>query len=240
MRNKETPFMTIAAIVSIMLAIVFAVSLPAQAQVTGDSRNVTEPTFPPVCTVLTAQQSSNSINESLLDTSRLQSAINACPVGQAVELSASGSNNAFLIQPITLNAGVSLILDTEVVVFGSVNSADYPQLSGTDWWTPLITVAPNTAPNPGSSIMGYGIIDARGDQLSAHPRLLYLGDYVNNLGADNFTAYKITLQNGAKFHLSGIGNDMTVWGIKITADAGSPVNTDGFDPSASTNVTIIN
>ena len=137
----------------LLLAVIGAATLTAVAQtpVTGDSRTVTEPTFPPVCTILTAQQTANSINESATDTARVQAAINACPVGQSVEFSASGADNAFLIQPITLNAGVGMIVDAEVTIFGSVNSADYPNLSGTDWWTPLITVAPNTAPAPGSA-----------------------------------------------------------------------------------------
>jgi polygalacturonase len=89
--------------------------------------------------------------------------------------------------------------------------------------------------------MGYGIIDgqgagwwARGDP---RPRLVQLGSVWTNSSADNFTAYKITLQNSPKMHLYGRGNNVTVWGIKVTAPNHSP-NTDGVDPSASTNWTI--
>src|SRR5262249_9297794 len=117
--------------------------------ITGDSRTVAEPSFPLPCAVLTAQQSASSLNQSLFDTSRLQSAINGCPVGQAVELSGSGSINAFLTQPITLKAGVTLLLDPEVTLFGSTNYSDYNCTA--DLCTPLIDVAANTTLNPGSA-----------------------------------------------------------------------------------------
>src|SRR5262249_35591622 len=97
----------------------FTLPLSLYAQVTGDLRTVTEPVFPPVCSVLTAQQTAGSLNENAPDTSRIQTALNNCPVGRAVELQASGSLNAFLIQPITIKAGVTLIVDAEVIVFAS-------------------------------------------------------------------------------------------------------------------------
>lgn len=217
---------------------------PAQSNygVTGDSRTVTEPSFPStMCAVLLAQQSATALNQTLFDTARIQNAINACPVGQAVELSASGSNNAYLTQPITLNAGVTLLIDAEVTLFGSTNQSDYNCDPTTNWCTPLITVATNAAPNPGSAIMGYGIIDGQGSGWwpvgDPRPRLVQLGTHATNTSADGFTAYKITLQNSAKMTLMGIGNNVTVWGVKISNPDNSP-NTDGIDPSASTNWTI--
>src|SRR5262245_27978848 len=116
----------VAAKACLLLAVFFALPLSLHAQVTGDSRTVTEPAFPPVCTVLSAQQTAGSLNENAPDTSRIQTAINSCPSGQAVDLEASGSSNAFLIQPITIKAGVTLIVDADVIVFASINPADYP------------------------------------------------------------------------------------------------------------------
>src|SRR5690348_21463 len=207
-----------------------------------DSRNVTEPSFPPACAVLTANQVAGSLDEGSFDTARIQSALNACPAGQAVELAAQGSSNAFLIQPITIPSGVTLLVDAEVTVFTSLNRADYPcpGTSSSDC-TPIITVAPGS----GSGIMGYGIIDGRGGEkligesvswwtqtpLDPRPRMIQL------VHADNFTLYKITLQNSPKFHVFGTGNYLTVWDVKITAPTTSP-NTDGIDPSGSHDATI--
>src|SRR5258708_15035345 len=144
-----------------LLVIFFALPVSLQAQVTGDSRTVNEPVFPTVCTVLTAQQTAGSLNENAPDTSRIQTAINNCPVGQAVELEASGPVNAFLIQPITIKAGVTLIVDAEAIVFASINPADY-SCTKTNWRTAGITAATNSGSSPGSPLMGYGIITGRG------------------------------------------------------------------------------
>jgi polygalacturonase len=211
------------------------------AGVTGDSRTVTEPTFPPVGTTLLAQQSASSLNQSLFDTTRLQNAINACRAGQAVELSASGSNNAFLTQPIVLKAGVTLLIDAEITLFGSNNLSDY-HCTDTSC-THLIQVAANTGA-PGSGIMGYGIIDGQGSfcwDINASggqcPRMIFVGDPNTHASSDNFTLYKTTLQNSTKFHLYAISNGLTVWGAKIST-SGAGTNTDGIDPSASSNITI--
>jgi polygalacturonase/uncharacterized membrane protein len=211
------------------------------AGITGDSRTVTEPTFPPVCTTLLAQQTASSLSQTTFDTTRLQNAINSCAVGQAVELSPSGTKNAFLTQPIVLKAGVTLLIDAEVTLFGSNNLSDY---NCTDTaCTHLIQVAANTA-MPGSGIMGYGVIDGQGSfcwDINASggqcPRMIYVGDPNTHASSDNFTLYKTTLQNSTKFHLYAISNGLTVWGAKIST-SGAGTNTDGIDPSASSNITI--
>jgi hypothetical protein len=209
-----------------------------------DSRTVTEPSFPPSCAVLAANQVGGSLDETNFDTVRIQEALNSCPAGQAVELQAQRGNNAFLIQPITVPSGVTLLVDAEVTVFTSLNRADYPcPSSSSSDCTPLITVATGS----GSGIMGYGVIDGRGGQtlngetvswwtqtpLDPRPRMIQL------VNADNFTLYKITLQNSPKFHVFGTGNFLTVWDVKITAPTTSP-NTDGIDPSGSHDITITN
>ena len=221
------------------------------AGVTGDPRTVLEPTYPPVCTVLTALQSVSSPVETSPDTARVQAALNACPPGQAVEFSSAGTKNAFIIQPITLPSGVTMILDPDVTIMASILYADYACNNAASWCTSVITVAPTSDPAPGSGIMGLGVIDGRGgvkltDKTTsfwgtgsnARPRLIYLGPSTS-ARADNFTLYKVTLVNPAKFHVSGIGNNLTVWGIKITTPPDSP-NTDGVDPSSSKNITITN
>jgi polygalacturonase len=223
--------------------------------VTGDSRTVVEPHYPPVCSTLSAQQVDSSLQESMPDTARVQAALNACAPGQAVEFSSSDAYNAFIIAPITLPPGVTMLVDPDVTVFGSINYSDYSCSTSTGWCTPLINVLPNTDPAPGSGIMGLGVIDGRGGApltdkgmswwatlgtgTDARPRLIFLGDNSTHAPADNFTLYKITLRNSPKFHVSGVGNNLTVWGIRIYAPPDSP-NTDGVDPSGSKNITITN
>lgn len=224
--------------------IALLVILPASLVHAQDSRTVTEPSFPPACSVLTANQIAGSLNEASFDTARMQTALNGCPAGKAVELAVQGNNNAFLIQPINIPSGVTLLVDAGVTVFTSLNRADYPcPSSSSSDCTPIITVLPGG----GSGIMGHGIIDGRGGQnlngetvswwtqtpLDPRPRMIQL------VNADNFILYKITLQNSPKFHVFGTGNFLTVWDVKITAPTTSP-NTDGIDPSGSHDITIAN
>src|SRR5271154_6276198 len=111
----------------------FAVVLAVAAQ-GQDTRTVNEPAFPASCSTLQAQQaivSGEPASETTFDTARLQAALNSCAAGQAVELQTSGTNNAFLIQPITIPTGVTLLVDGGVTVFASRNPADY-QVSGAE------------------------------------------------------------------------------------------------------------
>jgi hypothetical protein len=167
--------------------------------------------------------------------------------------SADGTANAFIIQPITLAAGVTMLVDPEVTIFGSIRSSDYSCSASASWCTALIDVAANTYPATGSAIMGLGVVDGRGGvplldtgktwwslgSNELRPRLVFLGNHSTGAHADNFTMYKITLKNSPKFHFSGTGNDLTIWGVKVFAPPDSP-NTDGLDPSGSQNITITN
>jgi polygalacturonase len=205
--------------------------------VTGDQRNSSEPRFPSACTVLVAQQSSINLDQTLFDTAILQSAIDACPAGEAVELASSADFDAYLTQPIVLRAGVTLLIDVDVTLFGSSDPADYA-CGGS--CRPLIQISPNTAPNLPSAIMGYGIIDGQGAFFwgtSPRPRVISLGSPSAGSSSDNFSLYKVTIQNAPEFAVSGMSNGLTVWGVKIRNPGDSP-NTDGIDPSASTNITI--
>ena len=111
-----------------------------------DTRTVSEPTFPPTCAVLHAPLHSTSDGPrvrpsqdeqnagSSAETQSLQAALNSsiCQPGQAVEL-ALGSDpsfQAFLLEPITLPEGISLIIDGGVTVFGSRDPAVYQDESG--------------------------------------------------------------------------------------------------------------
>lgn len=148
-----------------------------------DTRNVTEPKVPPVCTVLTARYAaSQGILESAADsacakdsaacdTARIQAALDSCSEKSAgkqvaVELKTSGAKNAFLLQPVQLRENVALLLDQNVTDFASINPRDYdliPGACGTMGKTargckPLLTI--DHAKH--ISIIGPGTIDGRG------------------------------------------------------------------------------
>ena len=228
-----------------------------------DSRTVVEPTFPATCTTLPAQLSiaaGEPSSETSFDTGRIQNALNACAAGQAVELVASGTNVAFLIQPLTIPTGVTLLVDGGITVFASRNPADY-QIAGKETCgtvgtagngcNPILNVNGN-ATSSGSGIMGYGVIDGRGED-----KLLVNGaastsswwDVANAAQtaggaqnnpillavshANNFTLYKITFRNSPMFHVKWQSADgFTAWGVKV-ATPYTARNSDGIDPSGS-------
>ena len=245
--------------------IVNALCLASMAQ---DTRIVTEPVFPPVCAQLTARLTADAVglppeSETLLDTGAIQNALDACPTGAAVELLPDGSSNAFLIAPIRIPPGVTLLVDAGVTVFGSRNPRDYDANSRQSCGTidaagggclPLITADRAD----GAGIMGYGTIDGRGHmpmlvsptgspmtwwdlaRAAVSPLTQNCPRLIQVLNTDNFTLYKITLKNSPNFHVAmGSDTNFTAWGIKIITPYDAR-NTDGLDPGHSTNVTITN
>ena len=218
-----------------------------------------------MCTVLTARLSAPQgvlpeSSEATLDTARIQSAIDGCGAGRAVALKSAGANNIFLSGPFQLKPGVTLLVDAGVALFASRNPRDYDLTLGScgvvsergergRGCKPFI----QADHAPGSGIMGDGAIDGRGgarllgqnvtwwdlahaakvmDQAQAVPRMLAVRQ------SDDFTLYRITLRNSPNFHV-GVDqtNGFTAWAVKIQTPK-TARNTDGIDPSSSTNVTI--
>ncbi len=173
----------------VLLGNVFAVRGQAPAVATGDSRTVTEPSFPAICSTLTA--SLTSVNDDIPasvdatttnpDGSRIQAALTGCAgTNQAVRLTTDGAtHNAFLTGPLTMPSGVTLLVDPGVVVYFSRNVQDYDLVPGTHTCgtvnsasatsscQPLINI--NNVSNVG--IMGFGKLDGRGGDtlLNAFP-----------------------------------------------------------------------
>ena len=252
------------ALVGVVFGVVFGTGT-AQTLATGDSRTVTEPVFPPVCATLDSQMaivSGAPASETAFDTARIQAALTACASGYAVELAVSGTNDAFLIQPINIPNGVSLIVDGGVTVFASRNPADYQsthtEVCGTygasgNGCNNLISFN-NGGTNSGSGIYGYGVIDGRGGSTmlggaNAGESWWTNADKAGTAGENqdnvvmmsvgkstNFTLYKITLRNSPMFHFVWSGTGLTAWDVKI-ATPFTAHNTDGIDPSGS-NVTV--
>ena len=203
------------------------VSPAAVTYATGDSRTVTQPTYPAVCQVLTAQfntsQRSSPPAAASDDTTRLQSALTACAgTGQSVELAPAGTANAFYSSQLNVS-GEGLVIDAGVTLEG--NDA-YSSKSN------LVSITGNNA-----FIMGPGIVDGRGDlttHITGTPRIVQ----VTNV--NNFIAYNVTLQQAAhpNLYIQG-GNGATVWGVTILTPA-TRANADGIDLDSLTNATVTN
>ena len=190
----------------------------------------------------------NSTN-STAEAAAIQTALGGCTSGQAVELAVSGSNNGLVINPITIPAGISLIVDGGVTVFGTREPDKY-QASGTTQVCGVLgttnggCVGLITFDGNNSGIYGYGIISGRaGDTITQGANTGHNWWYLtatqgtsvpNNPGlivvpnGNNAILYKITLRDSAWYNIQWKGNGLTVWGVKIQG----PWNigdTDGMD-----------
>ena len=222
--------------------------LPLAAALAQDSRTVTEPRIPAACVSLDPQ----AADETKPDSARIQSALDHCGAGKAVELKAG----VYYSGPIQLRTGVTLLIGEGATLNASRNPREYdlqPGSCGTVTKTghgckPFIS-ASNVQH---ASIMGGGVIDGRGgaklegqnvtwwdlaqeakvkNENQSCPRILIASH------ADDFTLYRITLKNSPNFHVSYSGNGFTAWGVIIDSPKESR-NTDGIDPANATNVTI--
>ena len=237
--------------------------LPARFLVAQDSRTITEPVLPPVCSSLDAEiavkgHSLSETDETKLDTARIQHAIDACGNGKGVLLRARGSDNAFLSGPLELREGVTLIVDKGATLFASRDPAVYEKTPGScglvndsgSGCKPLISAQHVS----GAGVMGDGVIDGRGGEKLLGKDITWwdLAEQARKGGrqqvprlivadaADNFTVYRITLKNSPNFHIVyNHGDGFTVWGLKIDTPKRGARNTDGVDPGAgSKNITI--
>lgn len=143
---------------SLLFGGIFAATAFAQ-----DTRTVTEPKIPSSCAVLHAEKFAYTEKlsdwyEKTTDTARIQTALDHCKPGHAVQLaeSATGSN-AFLSGSLELREGVTLLIDKGVTLFASRDPKDFdsepngttPLLCGT--WKPDVSRAYVTAKDPNAA-----------------------------------------------------------------------------------------
>ncbi|MEO8621947.1 MAG: pectinesterase family protein [bacterium] len=248
------------------LGLTLALTLPiADSAGAQDRRTVTEPVVPSACTTLTAtliavgDSTIAEADERKLDTDRIQNALDHCASGKAVVLApGSGDHTAFLIGPIKLRAGVTLVIGTRALLLASRDPRLYDIDAGRCGTVdkkghaclPLISADRVT----GAGVMGPGTLEGRGwakllgkdvswwdlaqqakvEKLNQScPRLMQL------TRADDFTLYRITIRNSPNFHVVfDRGNGFTAWGVVINTPDPRARNTDGIDPASATNVTI--
>ncbi len=237
-----------------------------------DLRNVTEPVIPPACATLNSQLSVEEgklreDEERMLDTARIQKALDTCTPSHSVELKATGGHNAFLSGPLDLRKGVSLVVDAGVTLFASRDPRAFditpditPGVCGTVSKGGARGCRPLISGNQveGAGVLGrgagnqMGTIDGRGGEKLLGANVTWwdlaeqarAGGIQNNFRllvlnrCDNFTLYGVRLKNSPNFHVSySNGNGFTVWGVIIDAPKNAR-NSDGIDPANSTNVTI--
>ena len=171
----------------VVLALVTAGTASLRAQ---DLRNVQEPVFPATCAVVHAPLRSTGDGpwiapevatqdaESAAETKAIKDGLQQCaegPSGQALELALGRDSdyNAFLLDPVTLPEGVSLIIDGGVTVFASRDPRNFQDSTTTvpcGTYGPLNPYGVNVGCVPfltlaaESGIYGYGIIDAQGNK----------------------------------------------------------------------------
>ncbi|HJP72813.1 MAG TPA: glycosyl hydrolase family 28 protein [Pseudonocardiaceae bacterium] len=239
---------------------------------TGDSRTVSQPTVPGVCAPITSglaapgnRKFSSGQESAPPDTARITAALSKCAgSGKAVELKANGGDTAFLSGPLTINAGETLLVDSGVTLYASLNAKQY-QVSGKPTCgtvasseggcRPFLTVSGANAAVMGTSVAGsQGRIDGRGDltiyggseswwQLAQDAKAQNKQQNDPRLlvaSGNNFVLYDIDLLNSPNFHVVfQNATGFTAWGVRIKTPA-SARNTDGIDPSGATDVTIAN
>lgn len=262
-----------AAAAALVVGVLTAGSAQAASVATGDSRSVGQPSLPSVCQTLTAnlatsnEQFSSSAEASPPDTSRIQSALNACKgTNKSVELTNNGGDNAFLSAPLTVPGGVYLVINAGTTLYATRVAGQYQSGSSDKCGTiassdngcnPFITVSGGNSGIEGirNSSGSQGTIDGRGGQTMWGTSTTWwqLGTTAGNegkkqnnprlvyfSGANNATLYNINLINGAFFHVTyKSGSGFTAWGVRIKTPA-TARNTDGIDPDAASNVTIEN
>lgn len=207
-------------------------SPPAATSVaTGDTRTVTEPGFPAVCTQLTAAiadvsgdiPASVDANNSNPDGARIQAALNACTSGQAVELSAGNAgNDAFLTGPLVMPSNVTLLIDPGVTMYGSRNAQDYDSTAGTHTCGTVSSASATSSCKPlilingvsNVGIMGYGKINGRGGDvvLNAFPSS-YAGQ--TWWGLANIANSGGNQQNPRMIQLGGNATNITMYKITL-------------------------
>ena len=171
------------------LAVASTANSQAPAVATGDSRTVTEPSFPAICATLTATLTSVSddiptsvdATTTNIDGARIQAALTSCAgTSQAVRLSTDGAtHNAYLTGPLNMPSGVTLLVDPGVVVYFSRNVQDYDLVAGTHTCGTVNSASATSSCLPlinitgvsNVGIMGFGKLDGRGGDvlLNAFP-----------------------------------------------------------------------
>jgi pectin methylesterase-like acyl-CoA thioesterase len=233
----------------------------------GDTRDITAPPrIPAVCQAVPAQLANPADRvfdaadeQNPPDTARIQAALSECTnTGEAVLLTTSGPDTAFLSDPLTIGEGEYLVLGEHATLYATLNAAAYQTTSSTSTEATCGTISTTsngcnafiTVTGADSGIEAYrgrggdGTIDGRGDLPILGTDTTWWANAVTAkdeglkqvnprlvqiTSADDFTVYDITLKNAPKEHIYyKTGGGLLVWGLTIDTNDAS-LNTDGID-----------
>jgi polygalacturonase len=251
---------------SMKLVAVLFLAMVAGMSEAQDTRTVTEPKLPQTCAVVKAELVphagllTDAEERGHRDNARIEKAMAACPKGQAVELrEGGGGKSVFLIGPMKLVAGVTLMVDAKVGVWGSRDPREYDVAPGS-----CGIVAEKRGPGckplllaedaPHSGLMGEGVVDGRGGakllgqdetwwELAHRAKVEDENQSVSRVlvvrRSNDFTLYGVTIRNSPNCHVTVEATDgFTAWDVKLDTPKWAR-NTDGIDPQmGSKNITI--
>ncbi len=178
------------------------------------------------------------------DTAAIQKAIDACSPAKGTVKLAGGE---FVTGPLEVKSGVTLDVEKDAKLLGSVDRGDYGAATLMRQKTVLPMLYVVNA--DGVTITGGGVIDGRGqvwwDYVKGvkdsgvlgtdHPRpMLLLIDHSKHV-----TVKEITIQNGGFWQVVPYYSDhLTFSHLRILAPQRGAPNTDGLDPFSSSHITI--
>ncbi len=236
-----------------------------------DTRNVSEPRYPEICKILYADLTPHDgklpdepIERHYRDNDRIVKAMANCPAGKSVVLHGSKTGKSvFLIAPMRLRAGITLVVDSSAALWGSRDPRDYDVAPGS---CGIVTPARAPRSRLPAAPAGRGRAPLRhhGRRRHRRPRrrqaprrqtetwweLAHRAKVEDAIQAvsrllvvrrsPDFTLYRITLRNSPNCHVSTEATDgFTAWGVHIDTPKWAR-NTDGIDPQAgTTNISII-
>lgn len=189
------------------------------------------------------------------DTAAIQTAINAVAEGGRVYV----PKGIYYIRPIILKSNMTLELEKDAVLLGSVKEADYPvwpgelsdMVTGEKYQCATWEGCPASCHQPfisahrakNVSIIGRGEIDGNAqnsgwwinpkERKIGRPRLFFIND------CDNVTLHGITVRNSPSWTIHPFfSRDFSLLDARVNAPKDSP-NTDGCDPESCDGVKII-
>jgi len=210
-------FISLVILVTLLVVAVAFASNPKIA--TGDSRNVTQPTYPSICTALSAQGTSSSGPD---QTSQITSSLSSCAGKGSVVLQSSGSHSYFWAKSFTMSSNQTLVIDAGVTLQASSISTQFISLtSGSSNVAILGGQGSPMAVIDGHSSSGNRVIST----VNSH---------------SNFTIYNVNfLHSGYPSIYIKKGNGATVWGVQVHTKANTS-NADCVDIDSTTNATVTN
>ena len=199
-----------------------------------DQRPVAEPRYPPICKILYAELEpvngalpESSVERHYRDNARIEKAMASCGAGKSVVLhSNKNGRRLFLIGPLRLKSGVTLVVEQGAALWGTRDAREYdvtpgscgsvgPQGAGC---RPLLLLQDAV----GGGVMGGGVIDGRGGaKLLGQAETWW--ELVQRARMEGATAAVPRLLEARR------AKDVSLYGVTLRNAAGSMVVTEKVD-----------